>query len=507
MGAVLRVGDWAGRRMLVGDPSPKLGRRMRVLATTDQPADTGADTLVVGVFDGEGVAHDVEDGALGRLLESGEARTAFRHVAVAHAAGRRWLLVGLGARDAFDAERARIAAAVALGRAQEGGARRLCWELPPHGGGAIAAGLVEGTVLAAYRLDPYRKAPADARAVEELVVSAHQDVAAPVGTAAVVADAANAARDLQNTPANDLTPAALGQAAQALDGVAVEVHGRDFLAERRMGAFAAVAQGSDVEPALIVLRHEPPDASGPVLGLVGKAVTFDTGGISIKPAAKMHEMKFDMSGGAAVVQAVGAIARLRLPVRVIGVVGATENMPSGHSMRPGDIVTAANGTTIEINNTDAEGRLVLADCLTHAIGLGAERLVDIATLTGGIVTALGSAFAGLFTNDDGWCEVVEGAGARTGERVWRMPLDPIYDDAIKGQYGDIVNATADRKATPITAASFLARFAGDVPWAHVDMAGVMNDLGVPYAAKGGSGFGVRLLVEVARAVGSPGARG
>jgi len=212
-----------------------------------------------------------------------------------------------------------------------------------------------------------------------------------------------------------------------------------------------------------------------------------------------------MSGGAAVVQAVGAIARLGLPVRVIGVVGATENMPSGHSMRPGDIVRSANGTTIEINNTDAEGRLVLGDCMTHAIGLGAERLVDIATLTGGIVTALGAAFAGLFTNDDGWCEVVKAAGARSGERVWHMPLDPLYDDMIKGQFADIVNATTDRKATPITAASFLARFAGDVPWAHVDMAGVMNDLGVPYAAKGGSGFGVRLLVEVARAVGSPGA--
>ncbi len=316
----------------------------------------------------------------------------------------------------------------------------------------------------------------------------------------MIANAATFARDLQNTPANDLTPAALADAARALEGVAVEVHGRDFLTEQGMGAFAAVAQGSDTDPALIVMRYDGPDATGPVLGLVGKAVTFDTGGISIKPAAKMHEMKFDMSGGAAVVAAVGAIARLGLPVRVIGVVGATENMPSGHAMRPGDIVTAANGTTIEINNTDAEGRLVLGDCITHAIALGAERLVDIATLTGGIVTALGSAFAGVMSNDDDWCAAVEAAGARTGERVWRLPLDPMYDDAIKGQYGDIMNATTDRKAHPITAAAFLARFAGDVPWAHVDMAGVMNDLGLPYAAKGGSGFGVRLLVDVARGV-------
>jgi leucyl aminopeptidase len=187
-------------------------------------------------------------------------------------------------------------------------------------------------------------------------------------------------------------------------------------------------------------------------------------------------------------------------VRVVGVVGATENMPSGHAMRPGDIVTASDGTTIEINNTDAEGRLVLADCITHAIGLGAERLVDIATLTGGIVTALGAAFAGVMSNDDAWCETVAAAGASTGERVWRLPLDPMYDEAIRGQYGDIVNATPDRRAHPITAAAFLARFAGEVPWAHVDMAGVSNDTGRAYAPKGGSGFGVRLLVDVARAV-------
>src|SRR4051794_6454562 len=476
---------------------------MRVSSTVSSPSDSGADTLAIGVFDGETVAHDVKGDALQRLIDAGEARTGFRNVAVAHAADRRWLVVGLGPRSQFAPERARIAAATALGRAQEVGTRRLCWELPHHVDDAVAAAFVEGTVLAAYRFDRYRKPPAELRVVEELIVSAHHDVSGPVAAGAVLAEAANAARNLQNTPANDMTPAALADAARGLEGVSVEVHGRDFLLERGMGAFAAVAQGSDIEPALIVMRYDGgADPRGPVLGLVGKAVTFDTGGISIKPAAKMHEMKFDMSGGAAVVQAVGAIARLGLPVRVIGVVGATENMPSGHSMRPGDIVTASDGTTIEINNTDAEGRLVLADCLTYARELGAERLVDIATLTGGIVTALGSAFGGVMSNDDAWCAVVEGAGARTGERVWRLPLDPMYDDAIKGQYGDIVNATPDRKAHPITAAAFLARFAGDVPWAHVDMAGMGNDVGLPYAPKGGTGYGVRLLVDVARAVAS-----
>ena len=319
--------------------------------------------------------------ALARLRR-GRARR-FRHLAVTHAAGRRWLLVGLGARDAFDAERARIAAATAHGRARELGTATLCWELPHHVDDAVTGAFVEGTLLAAYRFDRYKARRRTSRRVEELIVSAHHDVSGPVGRGRVVAEAVNAARDLQNTPANDMTPAALADAARALEGVSVEVHGRDYRSSAAWARSPPSRRAADNEPALIVLRYDGADARGPVLGLVGKAVTFDTGGISIKPAAKMHEMKFDMSGGAAVVAAVGAIARLGLPVRVIGVVGATENMPSGHAMRPGDIVTASNGTTIEINNTDAEGRLVLGDCLTHAIGLGAERLVDIATLTGG----------------------------------------------------------------------------------------------------------------------------
>jgi leucyl aminopeptidase len=232
---------------------------------------------------------------------------------------------------------------------------------------------------------------------------------------------------------------------------------------------------------------------------VGKAVTFDTGGISLKPSAKMSEMKFDMSGGAAVIEAVGAIARLRLPVSVIAVIGATENMPSGHSTKPGDIVRASSGTTIEVNNTDAEGRLILADCLAYAISEGAERVVDLATLTGAIIVALGSTHAGLMSNDDGWAHSVERAAQSAGELVWRLPLHPEYAELIKGQYADINNAPEGRKAASITAAEFLHRFVGDTPWAHVDIAGTAWDLGRPYASKGGSGFGVRLLVELARA--------
>jgi leucyl aminopeptidase len=473
-----------------------------VSSITDAPAESGADTICVGLFDGENVAHDVSGGTLQQLVDAGEARRDFRRLAVAHADGKRWILVGLGDRAAFTAERARVAAAVALGRAKELGTRVLCWELPHKIDEAQAAAFVEGTVIGAYEFRAYKSAPDgdDTRRVEELVVSAHHDVSDVVATAAVVAEAVNAARDLQNTPGNDMTPARLAERARELEGVEVDVWGREQIEGAGMGAFAGVAQGSHVDPALITIRYTPAEARGPVLGLVGKAVTFDTGGISIKPGQKMSAMKFDMSGGAAVIEAVGAIARLGLPVRVVAVIGATENMPSGHAMKPGDILRARTGTTIEVINTDAEGRLVLCDCLAHAIEQGAERLVDLATLTGGIVTTFGSVHAGVMSNDDAWCEAVTSAGERTGERLWRLPLDVEYAEMIKGSYGDIVNAVENRKAHSITAAEFLHRFVGDTPWAHLDIAGVADDNGRAYSPTGGSGFGVRLLVDLARTV-------
>jgi leucyl aminopeptidase len=475
---------------------------MNATATTASPKDTDADTVMVGVFEDEGIAHDLEGGTLEALLDRGEAKRKFRHVAVAHGADKRWIVVGLGARDEFDAERARVAAAVAYGRAAELGAGVLCWEVPHHVEDGVAGALAEGTLLAAYRFDRYRTKPDESTRPERLLVSAHHDVSAAVDRAAVLADAVNSARDLQNTPANELTPTALAEAAQALDGVEVEVEGRDEIEGRGMGSFAAVARGSYEEPRLITIRHEPPDARGPHLALVGKAVTFDSGGISIKPGAKMSEMKFDMSGGAAVVAAMGAIARLGIPLRVTGVVGATENMPSGRSMRPGDVLRAMNGTTIEVINTDAEGRLVLADCLAYAVSLGAERLVDVATLTGAILTTFGNTHAGLFSNDDEWAAQVGAAGERTGELTWRLPLHPEYDELIKGTTADILNAVEARKAGSITAACFLRRFVGDVPWVHLDIAGTAWDLTRPYAAKakGGSGFGVRLLSDLAEAL-------
>jgi leucyl aminopeptidase len=474
-----------------------------VESTTSLPQDVDADTVVIGVLEGEQIHHDV-GGILNGLVSAGEAKAKHRHLAVAHAGGRRWVLVGLGKRGQLDGERVRVAAASALGRARELGARRLCWEVPHKVGDEIAAAIVEGTMLSAYRFDRFKgKPPEEPAGLDALVVSAHDDLGDVVAEAEIVARAVNSARDLQNTPSNEMAPRHLADAARVLGelpGVTVEVEGREGIERLGMGSFACVARGSHEEPALITLRYDGPDAAGPVLGLVGKAVTFDTGGISIKPANKMSEMKFDMSGGAAVLGAIEAIAELELPVRVVGVLGATENMPSGHAVKPGDVVTAANGTTIEVINTDAEGRLVLADCLTHAVNQGAERLVDIATLTGAIITALGNTHAGLFSGDDDWAGEVAAAATATGEIVWRLPLHADYAKALESETADLMNVNETRKAGSIVAAQFLQRFTGDVPWAHLDIAGTAWGAGRPYTPKGGSGWGVRLFVELARSL-------
>jgi leucyl aminopeptidase len=487
--------------------------------TADPPEATDADTVVLGLFEGEeprtgadgrgGVPHQ-----LGELVASGEAQRSFKALALTHAEGKRWLTVGLGARKDFTPERARVAAALARERAREISARVLCWEAPAGGGSddasaAVAGALVEGTILADYSFDLHKSAPADGsdagakpKHLDGLIVSGGGAIESAVADAAIVAAAVNAARDLQNRPGNDLTPTALADYARALgeeiDGLQVEVQGRSGIAGLGMGAFAAVAQGSEQDPALIVLRYESSDAKGPLLGFVGKAVTFDSGGISLKPGPKMAEMKFDMSGGAAVVEAVAAIARLKLPVKLLAVVGATENLPDGRAVKPGDIVTAKNGKTIEINNTDAEGRLVLADCLCHAVSLGAERIVDLATLTGAVIIALGSTYAGIMSNDDQLTEQLTAAGERTGEILWRLPLHPEYDELVAGKYADLDNAPEARKAGTIMGASFLQNFVGETPWAHLDIAGSAWDLGRAYVGKGASGYGVRLLVELAR---------
>jgi leucyl aminopeptidase len=467
-----------------------------------EPAESAsADTIVVGAFDGESVPSE----PLQALLDSGEAKLKLGSLGLTHVDGRRLLLAGLGAREQFDAEAARVAAAGAAKRARELGARALCWEAPPGSGEHVAAALVEGTILAGYRFDRYRTQDEDESGgeLESLTISAEGDYGAALARAKVIAEAVNSARFLQDTPGNDMTPTDLADRARAVasdhEDLDVQVEGRKKLLERGMGAFAAVAQGTAQEPALITLRYRGPNASGPVLGFVGKAVTFDSGGISLKPGAGMEEMKYDMSGGAAVIEAVGAIAQLRLPVQIVAVVGATENLPSERAVKPGDIVSTLGGKTVEINNTDAEGRLVLADCIAHAISEGAEQLVDLATLTGAIIVALGSTYAGLMSNDDRWAAAVEAAGAATGELVWRLPLHAEYKKLVRGTYADLNNAPERGKAGAIMGAEFLAAFAGDTPWAHLDIAGTAWNLGRAYAEKGGSGFGVRLLVELASA--------
>jgi leucyl aminopeptidase len=483
---------------------------MQVSATTRPAGSTDADTVALGLFEGEGAPAQAPAEAAA-LLASGEARAALGSLALAHADGKRWLLVGLGKREAFTAERARVAASGVRARARELSTLALCWQAPHDTTPEVAGALVEGTALADYRFERHKSEPAGAadappKSLERLLVAADADLGETVEQAVIVASAVNAARDLQNRPGNDLTPTALAAYATSLagqvEGLSVETEGRAGILARGMGAFAAVAQGSEEEPALITLRYEGPNASGPVLGFVGKAVTFDSGGISLKPGPKMSEMKFDMSGGAAVIEAVAAIARLRLPVKLIAVVGATENLPSGRSVKPGDIVRAANGKTIEVNNTDAEGRLVLADCLCRAVEEGAERIVDLATLTGAVIVALGSTYSGLMCNDDELCARIVGAGERSGEIAWRLPLHEEYEDLIKGTYADLDNAPEARKAGTIVGATFLSNFVGDTPWAHLDIAGSAWDLGRAYVGKGASGYGVRLLVELARSFSS-----
>ncbi|HSJ16642.1 MAG TPA: M17 family metallopeptidase, partial [Solirubrobacterales bacterium] len=314
-------------------------------------------------------------------------------------------------------------------------------------------------------------------------------------------EAANRARELQNLPGNVATPSHLAERAEEIaagdERVSVEVMGRDEIERLGMGGLAAVSRGTDEEPRLIVLRYAGAGGGSELLTFVGKAVTFDSGGISIKPSAHMHEMKMDMSGGAAVLEAVAAIAELGLPVDVLAAVPATENMPSGHATKPGDIITQHNGRTVEVINTDAEGRLILADALSWCVEQGATRIVDLATLTGAVLTALGSTYAALISNDDAWAERVRAAAAQTGELAWRLPLHPEYKELTKGTVTDLVNSSEKRKAGTIYAASFLEEFVGDVPWVHLDIAGTAWDVGREYVGKGATGYGVRLLVTLA----------
>jgi leucyl aminopeptidase len=367
---------------------------------------------------------------------------------------------------------------------------------------ACAAAAIEGAILGGFDPDRYKTAP-ERKPLERFIVVGPAALEEPVLRAAVIAEAQNFTRSLVNEPSNRLTPGGMADAARDLAsrfGLECEVLERPRLEELGMGALLGVAQGSSEPPCLIVLRYRP---SAPVcadhLGLVGKGVTFDSGGISIKPSEGMEKMKYDMAGGAAMMGAMRALAQLRPPIAVSAFIPCVENMPGSHAQRPGDIVTSLSGKTIEVLNTDAEGRLILADALTYAIQQGCTHLVDAATLTGAVVVALGHVNVGLFASDEALRQRVLEAARVAGDRMWVLPLEDDYREDLKSDFADIANV-GSRWGGAITAAIFLKEFAGDLPFVHLDIAGTAyQDESKPYQAKGPSGVPVRTLVELATA--------
>ena len=365
--------------------------------------------------------------------------------------------------------------------------------------------IAEGAYVGSFDPD-YYKSDRKEQKIEEIVIVVPQGDQKSLQTAIdqgrIIGEAQNFTRDLVNEPGNRMTPTILADRAKKMcdeTGLKCEVYGGDKIKELKMGAFWSVAQGSEEEPRLIVMRHEPLGApEKPVLGLVGKGITFDSGGISLKPGDGMEKMKYDMAGGAAMIGAMRAIAQLKPNLRVIGIVCATENMPSGKAQKPGDVQIAMSGKSIEIINTDAEGRLVLADGLHYARQLGCTHLIDAATLTGACVVALGMVNAGIFANDDDFYEQFNKSLQKSGEKMWRLPVDEEYRDMIKSNIADIVNS-AGRWGGAVTAAMFLKEFVSDTPWIHLDIAGVawMED-NKPWIAKGPSGIPVRSIVEFVR---------
>jgi leucyl aminopeptidase len=483
-----------------------------------------ADLLVVPVtkpVELAGAAAQIDqalDGAIAKLVKAGEVRGAAGQVTVLHTDGRgvrakRVAVVGLGSPQKADSEALRNAAGAAARSlmAVRGKTIAVLADGLPLEAADAARCIVDGVVIGSYRFDRFKsqrdELPSPPTALTVLTKERSAGVAAR--RAVLAADAVNRARDLQHMPPNELGPEGLADRARAIakehPSLRVEVWDEKRIAARGMGAFAAVAQASSKPARLIVLRHTPhrrPRAADVVLGMVGKGLTYDSGGYSLKPANALVGMKFDMSGAAAVLEATAAIAELELPLKTVTVVGATENMLDTNAYRVDDVVKAANGKTIEITNTDAEGRLVLADCLHHARTLGATHLIDFATLTGGVVVALGDYHAGVMGTDQEWLDRIRDAGERAGEHTWQLPLHDTFKRFIRSDIADMKNASSQRMAIPSYAARFLQEFAGEGPWAHVDIAGTadLSRSRGDYVGKGGSGYGVRLLIELAESL-------
>ncbi len=482
---------------------------------------SAADTIIVNLFEGvttpggaTGAVDKALGGAISDLIAGGDLKGKAGEVAVLYPRGaiaaRRVLVVGLGKAESFDLEGIRRASAAAVKRARDLNARQVATIV--HGAGiggqdatAAAQATVEGALLATYRYDaPKKRDPEntiEALTIVERDAGRLEAVRDGAALGAAVAAGVTLARDLVNMPPNVATPTLLAERARAMaaaHGLGVTVGDRAWAAERRMGAFLAVAQGAGEPPAFIVLEHNAGRADLPTVVLVGKGITFDTGGISIKPSAGMGDMKSDMGGAAAVFGAMEVVGRLGLPLHVIGITPCTENMPDAAAYRPADVITASNGKTIEIISTDAEGRMVLADALVHAGQYQPAAVIDLATLTGACVVALGDGVAaGLFCNDDGLRDRLLAAADATYERLWPLPLYDDYRRKINSEVADMKNS-GGRSGGVGTSAVFLREFT-DYPWAHLDIAGMaLSERAGDYAPVGGTGFGVRLLVEYLR---------
>ncbi len=486
---------------------------MHVHVSHDAAASVATGALVVPVFAGsaiDGAAAEVDralGGAIADVLASGEIVGKLNETSLVHAKDqpfKRVLVVGLGERAKLSPSMLAKYAGTAVRYLGKRGVEQVAFALPAGLDGALAASFVAEGALAAtidtttYRTEPDR--PVKTAAVAILAGDYPADaVEAGAKRGAVLGEAINNARLMALTPANDMTPTDLAARARELAqdaGLTFDVLDEARMASEGMGALLGVSRGSNEPATLSVMTYQGDPGSSEILALVGKGLTFDSGGISIKPAENMHEMKYDMSGGAGVIATMWAIGKLRPKLNVIGLVPASENMPGSKAVKPGDVLVAMNGKTIEVINTDAEGRLILADALCYAKKLGATKLVDTATLTGGCIIALGHVASGAMSNDDAFVGRFLDVVKDVGERYWQLPLYPEYDNQIKSDIADLKN-TGGRAASAETAAAFLKAFAGDTPWIHLDIAGTAyGDSESPYLAKGPNGTPVRAMLSL-----------
>jgi len=469
-------------------------------------AEVDAGALVVVAFEGE--AAPAAGGAwLADLVSSGEFTGKALETALAHrpegCKAKRLLAVGGGKRTSFTPFLMRRAAGTALRTLKPKGAGTIALLLEEgFAAPEFAAAAAEGAVLGDFEPDAYKTQKENPKTVEQFTVLGPENLAEAIERGRIVAECQNYTRGLVNEPANRLTPSILAERARAMAaecGLECEVLDRDRMQQLGMGALLGVAQGSAEPPALIIVRYRPaaPVEGAPHLAWIGKGVTFDSGGISIKPSDGMEKMKYDMAGGAAVLGAIRALSMLKPPMPVTAFVPAVENMPGSRAQRPGDIVTSLSGKTIEILNTDAEGRLILVDAITYARRQGCTHIVDAATLTGAIVVALGHINVGVFANEESLAQKVLDSARAAGEKMWRMPLDDEYRELLKSPFADIPNI-GNRWGGAITAAAFLQEFAEETPWVHLDIAGTawLED-NKPYMPKGPTGVAVRTLAQLA----------